>query len=138
MQIGALARQIGVSADAIRFYERNSLLRKAPRTAGGFRQYAESDLETLSLIRRLQRLGFKLKEIRGFLHLRCDRSQPCASARRRLAGKLAEIEAKMEELRHVETELRAALRSCDRALRERTPRCPVLRGAGERKVRGAR
>ena len=60
MQIGMVAKKIGVSADAIRFYERNALLPRAPRTQGGFRQYGESDVETLAFIRRVQGLGFKL------------------------------------------------------------------------------
>ena len=42
MQIGIVAKKIGLSVDAIRFYERNSLLPRPPRTQGGFRQYAET------------------------------------------------------------------------------------------------
>jgi MerR family regulatory protein len=41
MQIGIVAKKIGLSVDAIRFYERNALLPRAPRTQGGFRQYAK-------------------------------------------------------------------------------------------------
>ena len=48
MQIGVVAKKIGLSVDAIRFYERNALLRRPPRTQGGFCQYAESDVETLA------------------------------------------------------------------------------------------
>lgn len=38
MQIGGVAKRIGLSVDAIRFYERTGLLPQAPRTEGGFRQ----------------------------------------------------------------------------------------------------
>jgi DNA-binding transcriptional MerR regulator len=34
MQIGIAAKKLGLSVDAIRFYERNALLRRAPRTEG--------------------------------------------------------------------------------------------------------
>jgi len=54
MQIGIAAKKVGLSVDAIRFYERNALLRRAPRTEGGFREYGEDDLETLGFIRRAQ------------------------------------------------------------------------------------
>jgi len=74
MQIGIVARKIGLSVDAIRFYERNALLPRAPRTQGGFRQYGEKDVETLAFIRRVQGLGFKLSEIRGLLNLRGNQS----------------------------------------------------------------
>jgi len=36
------AKEIGLTADAIRFYERHALLSSPPRSAGGFRQYAEA------------------------------------------------------------------------------------------------
>jgi hypothetical protein len=36
MQIGIVAKTVGVSVDAIRFYERNALLPRPIRTQGGF------------------------------------------------------------------------------------------------------
>jgi DNA-binding transcriptional MerR regulator len=90
MQIGIVAKKIGLSVDAIRFYERNALVPRAPRSHGGFRQYGENDVETLAFIRRVQGLGFKLSEIRGLLKLRGNRLQPCVPVRRRLEEKLAD------------------------------------------------
>src|SRR5262252_4376381 len=127
MQIGAVAKRIGLSVDAIRFYERNSLLPRQPRTQGGFRQYSESDVETLAFIRRVQGLGFKLSEIRGLLQLRGDRMQPCAPVRRRLQTKLADVRQRLSELQRLEQELRAALRACDKELRKQAPHCPTLK-----------
>jgi hypothetical protein len=48
MQIRIVAKKIGLSVDAIRFYERNALLPRAPRTQGGFRQYADVPLISAS------------------------------------------------------------------------------------------
>jgi MerR family transcriptional regulator, copper efflux regulator len=78
MQIGIFAKKIALSVDAIRFYERNALLPRPPRTHGGLRRYSESDVDTLAFIRRVQGLGFKLSEIRGLLNLRGNRLQPWA------------------------------------------------------------
>jgi MerR family transcriptional regulator, copper efflux regulator len=127
MQIGTVAKRIGLSVDAIRFYERNSLLPRPPRTQGGFRQYAENDVETLAFIRRVQGLGFKLSEIRGLLNLRGSRLQPCAPVRRRLEEKLVDVQRKLADLQKLEHELRVALRSCNRELRKRPAHCPILR-----------
>ncbi len=127
MQIGIVAKKIGLSVDAIRFYERNSLLPRAARTQGGFRQYGESDVETLAFIRRVQGLGFKLSEIRGLLNLRGNRLQPCAPVRRRLQEKLVDVQRKLTDLHKLEHELRLALRSCDKELRKRSAHCPILR-----------
>lgn len=138
MQIGMVAKKIGVSADAIRFYERNALLPPAPRTRGGFRQYGESDLETLAFIRRVQGLGFKLREIRGLLGLRQTRMQPCAPVRRRLQEKLADVRRRLTDLQKLEHELRLALRNCDKELRNQDAHCPILRERSPRKVESAK
>ena len=126
MHIGSVAKKIGLTPDAIRFYERNALLPRAPRTQGGFRQYSESEVETLAFIRRVQGLGFKLSEIRSLLSLRGSQLQPCAPVRRRLQAKLVDVRRKLADLQKLEHELRVALRSCDRELHKPTPHCPIL------------
>jgi DNA-binding transcriptional MerR regulator len=138
MQIGIVARKVGLSVDAIRFYERNSLLPRPARTQGGFRQYGERDIETLAFIRRVQGLGFKLSEIRGLLSLRGSRIQPCALVRRRLQTKLADLRQKLDSLRKLERELRLALRSCDKELRKQDAHCPILQDSDVRKEGGHR
>lgn len=129
MQIGAVAKKVGLTADAIRFYERKSLLRRPPRSQGGFRLYEESDVETLAFIRRVQSLGFTLGEIHGFLKLRGSATQACAPVCRRLQQKLGLVEAKLADLRQLRCELRLALRACNRELQTRSARCPLLRKA---------
>lgn len=126
MQIGIVAKKIGLSVDAIRFYERSGLLPRPTRTEGGFRRYGENDVETLAFVRRVQGLGFKLSEIRGLLNLRGNRLQPCAPVRRRLQEKLADVQQKLNDLHKLERELRLALRSCNRELRKRDAHCPIL------------
>jgi MerR family transcriptional regulator, copper efflux regulator len=134
MQIGIVARKIGLSVDAIRFYERSGLLPRPPRTQGGFRTYGENDVETLAFVRRVQGLGFRLSEIRGLLSLRGSRLQPCAPVRRRLQEKLVDIQRKLADLHKLEHELRSALRSCNKELRKRPGHCPILREKTPRKL----
>ena len=136
MQIGVVAKKIGLSVDAIRFYERNSLLPRPLRTPGGFRQYGENEVETLAFIRRTQGLGFKLSEIRGLLKLRGNRLQPCAPVRHRLEEKLADVQRKLADLHKLEHELRVALRSCDKELRKQGAHCPILREKSRSKKEG--
>ena len=90
MQIGIVAKRIGLSVDAIRFYERNGLLPRAQRTEGGFRRYGENDVETVAFVRRVQGLGFNLSEIRGpaaaggsFAALCAGAASPASEASRR-------------------------------------------------------
>src|SRR5713226_1298931 len=133
MQIGIVAKKIGLSVDAIRFYERNALLPRPPRTQGGFRQYGENDIEMLAFVRRVQGLGFKLSEIRGLLSLRGNRLQPCAPVRRRLEEKLVDVQRKLSDLQKLERELRLALRSCNKELRKRSAHCPILKETNKSK-----
>jgi DNA-binding transcriptional MerR regulator len=138
MQIGAMAKMIGLSADAIRFYERNSLLPRPPRTPGGFRTYGESDVETLAFIRRVQGLGFTLNEVRELLNLRHSRLQPCAPVRRRLEQKVGDVRRKLADLRKLEHELLLALRRCKHAMQKRSPNCPLLAETNQRKRESAK
>jgi DNA-binding transcriptional MerR regulator len=69
VRIGEIARRAGVSVQAIRFYERRRLMRTPRRTAAGYRIYSEADLEIVTVIKRMQRFGFKLAEIRRILQL---------------------------------------------------------------------
>lgn len=126
MQIGSLAKRVGLTPDAIRFYERNALLPRPPRTEGGFRRYSEEDIETLAFIRRVQGLGFKLSEIKSLLRLRENRLRPCAPVRRRLQAKLTEVQQKLADLQKLEHELRSALHSCDKEMRKQDAHCPIL------------
>jgi MerR family transcriptional regulator, copper efflux regulator len=137
MQIGTVAKKIGVSVDAIRFYERKSLLPRLPRTQGGFRQYGESDVDTVGFIRITQGLGFALKEVRELLDLRRNRLQPCAPVRRRLEQKLADVRRKLFDLEKLEKELRLALRSCNQEIRKRSAHCPLLSRKDSRKPESA-
>jgi MerR family copper efflux transcriptional regulator len=138
MQIGIVAKKVGLSVDAIRFYERNALLPRPARTQGGFRRYGERDIETLTFIRRVRGLGFKLSEIRGLLSLRESRMQPCGPVRLRLQTKLVDVRQKLENLKKLERELRLALRSCDKELGKEDPHCPILQDEDAREKEGRR
>jgi DNA-binding transcriptional MerR regulator len=69
MRIGEVAKRAGVSVQAIRFYERRRLMRTPRRTAAGYRIYSEAELEIVIVIKKMQRFGFKLAEIRRVLQL---------------------------------------------------------------------
>lgn len=113
MQIGTIAKRIGLTVDAIRFYERNGLLPHPPRTLGGFRQYDQRDLETLAFILRLRGLGYGLKEVRGLLDLLRGMLQPSPFVRRRLEKELVGARHKVADLRKLKFELRSVLRRRD-------------------------
>jgi len=69
MKIGELAKQAGVTVQAVRFYERWRLMRAPRRSPAGYRIYSENDLEIVRAIKRMQHFGFSLKEARRILQL---------------------------------------------------------------------
>ena len=67
LTITELARETGITARAIRFYESKGLL--TPRRAGTTRIYTHRERGRLQLILRGKRLGFSLTEIGEYLDL---------------------------------------------------------------------
>jgi len=138
VHIGSVAKKIGLTPDAIRFYERSALLPRPPRSSGGFRQYAETDLDTLRFLRQAQGLGFTLKEVRELLALRGSRLQSCAPVCLRLQEKLVQVRRKLRDLQTLQHELHAALRTCNNELRRKNARCPLLSGVARRRSESAK
>jgi len=62
MRIGEFAREVGVSTDTIRFYEREGLLPVPPRRDNGYREYALGDVARLRLLIDLRGLDLPLAD----------------------------------------------------------------------------
>ena len=130
LRIGRVSEQTGLSVDAIRFYEKQRLLERPPRTEGGFRLFNAQDIQRIQFIRRAQQLGFSLPEIRELLVLQRDEGETCSHVRDLLQAKVAIVCDKIRELEILEEQLKNSLRKCERKLRSsgnshRGP-CPVL------------
>lgn len=62
MRIGDLARELGVSADTLRFYERSGLLPPPQRAENGYRDYGPAEMERIRLMLDLRRLDVPLSD----------------------------------------------------------------------------
>jgi DNA-binding transcriptional MerR regulator len=127
--IGQVARETGLTVDAIRFYEKQRLLKPAPRTEGGFRLFSGQDLLHIRFIRRAQELGFSLTEIRELLLLQGGQMEACSHVRDMLIAKLGAVRQKIAELRKLECQLAADLKQCESRLLVRAEShnaCPAL------------
>jgi DNA-binding transcriptional MerR regulator len=136
IQIGKVSEQTGLSVDAIRFYEKQRLLDRPPRTEGGFRLFNAQDIERIQFIQRAQQLGFSLPEIRELMVLRRDDGKACSHVRDLLRAKVAAVRHKITELGVLEDELAKSLRKCERQLKvsgdSHRGRCPVIEGIAQR------
>lgn len=71
MKIGELAREVGVSTDTVRFYERSGFLPRAARGDNAYREYRQPDVDHLRLLIDLRRLDVPLDDaarIAGWCH----------------------------------------------------------------------
>jgi MerR family mercuric resistance operon transcriptional regulator len=113
LAIGALSQRTGSRVETIRYYEHVGLLPRPPRSPGGYRQYGREHLERLAFIRRARALGFSLDEVRRLLQLADERRRPCADARAVAAAHLADVQAKIADLRRMERVLRETVARCE-------------------------
>ncbi len=117
--IGELAKAAEVPTSTVRYYERTGILLPHGRSAGNYRVYADSELERLRFIRAAQATGFTLDDIRELL-----RPAACGKVQRLIEARLAEVEERMKELRHVDRVLRGSLKECK--AHQATGRCKVV------------
>ncbi len=94
LAIGAVAREAGVAATTLRYYEQIGLVPPAARI-GGQRRYDESILARLEVIRLCKSAGFSLEEIQLLF---ADDAPGRPLSRALAEAKLAEIDAQMESL----------------------------------------
>lgn len=122
--IGQLAHATGAPTSTVRYYERIGLLQPGGRTAGNYRLYGEDALARLQFIRAAQAAGFTLEDIASLLNLRDGTTTVCQDVQILLEKRLADIEKRMADLRHVQRVLKASLEMCH--LSNQDDRCVVI------------
>lgn len=122
----------GLSPDTLRYYERIGLLAQVARNAGGQRRYALDDIARLRFIRRAQAMDFSLDEIGQLLALRDLDGDVRADVRALAENKLAAIEARIEALSALRSELAELITACRASERE----CPIIGRMDERTANG--
>lgn len=113
MKIGELATATATNVETVRYYEKIGLIAPPARTAANYRAYGAEHLARLSFIRRSRSLGFGLDAVRELLRLADDPDQPCADIDGMASGKISEIDAKIEDLMRLRTELFQLVSACE-------------------------
>ena len=100
LSIADAAELTGLSADTLRYYERDGLmLRPVPRSTSGHRQYAEHDLTWVQLITKLRSTGMPIRDVRRYADLvragdgnEAERLELLRAHRRVVLARLAEVQ----------------------------------------------
>lgn len=100
LTIADAADQLGLSADTLRYYEKDGLLlRPVGRAASGHRRYTEADLRWILLVTRLRATGMAIRDVRRYADLvregvgtEADRLELLREHRRKVLAQLAEVQ----------------------------------------------
>lgn len=127
--IGRAAAAAGLTAKAVRLYETRGLLAAPPRTAAGYRLYADDDIARLRFIAAARRLGLHIDQITEIIAAAADSQRPCVTTRAILGHRIVEIDQLIAGLTELRTTLAAAQGTMPDHWHGSTAVCPVIENA---------
>ena len=122
MNIGQVSSISGLPTKTIRYYEDIKLVKPA-RSSNGYRDYSDSETNTLVFLKRARELGFTIDECRSLLSLYQDKNRESADVKRLAQAKIKQIDARIEELKALNSTLKDLAENCHGNDR---PDCPIL------------
>ncbi|ANU35182.1 Zn(2+)-responsive transcriptional regulator [Vibrio scophthalmi] len=126
-QIGELAKRCGVSADTLRFYEKNSLIKPAGRSDSGYRLYNEENQKQVTFILKAKELGLSLDEIKELLEIKLEATEhSCAEVKAITTAKLDVIDQKIAELKRIRSALKKINDACCGHIDDNASHCSIL------------
>ena len=132
LKIGDLARRVGVTAKAIRFYEARRVLPAPARGANGYRLYSDETADMLRFIKQATGLGLTLAEIKDIIAIRQGGRPPCTHVHQLLKDKAAELDRKLADLMMVRRRVRQSLAAWKRAPSAKAAVCPHIETSSTR------
>ncbi|EDM84111.1 MULTISPECIES: MerR family transcriptional regulator [Betaproteobacteria] len=112
MKIGELSEKLGITVEAIRYYEKEGLLCAPDRTASNYRVYGEHHLEDLAFVVFCRGIDISLDEIRSLLKLKHSPRESCEPINEAIDDKLIEIDKRISRLQALRSELQRLRAKC--------------------------
>jgi DNA-binding transcriptional MerR regulator len=108
LTIAEAAAACGLTADTLRYYERDGLLvRPVGRSASGHRRYTDADLGWIEMVTRLRATGMPIRDVRRYAALvragdgnEAARLDLLQAHRERVLADLAEVTAHLAAIDH--------------------------------------
>ncbi|MES0863092.1 Cu(I)-responsive transcriptional regulator [Ruegeria sp. SCPT10] len=126
MNIGDVATRTGLPAKTIRYYEEIDLI-KPLRDDNGYRVFRAQDLHKLNFLGRARALGFTIEDCRTLLALYEDETRASADVKHVARDHLAQIDAKIADLKAMRDTLGHLIDAC---AGDDRPDCPILQDLG--------
>lgn len=135
LSIGQVADAVGVNIQTLRYYERVGLMPAPKRSRAGYRLYTEETVRMVSFVKRSQELGFTLREVKELLKFRTAGLQKRDAVRAAAEAKVADIDARIEDLTAIRAALSSLLKTC--SCQSKKPECPILEALEKKSPAGA-
>ncbi|SRR6266545_5494082 len=132
LTIGGVAERARVHIDTLRYYERRGLVAIPPRSMANYRLYPEDAVRRVRFIKRVQELGFTLKEIKELLSVRAAPEAGCAEVRAHAEVKIKDIDEKIASLTAMKSVLAKLVAEC--AGEGPLTDCPILESLETKEV----
>ncbi len=134
MTIAEVSEKYGISPDTLRYYEKEGLLPPVKRTAGGIRDYGESDCGWVEFIKCMRSAGLPVEVLAEYVNLFMQGDHTAERRKGILIEQRGKIREKIEELKTVEKRLDYKISNydktisrCEAALRESVGKSEVKR-----------
>jgi MerR family transcriptional regulator, copper efflux regulator len=109
MKTTEAARAAEIKISTIRYYERQGILAAESRSAAGYREFTDEEVRRLKFVKRAQKLGFSLAEIRSFFALSSKRIVLNQDILQMGQAKLADLDHRIQSLTRMQVALESLL-----------------------------
>lgn len=123
MNISQAAKQTGISAKMIRYYEEINLIPNVLRTDAGYRVFNAHDIERLRFIHQSRNLGFSLEQIKLLLQLQNNSERNSADVKALAQHHVDELESKIAQMQQLVMHLQSIIKKCQG---NDQPECAIL------------
>lgn len=110
LHVADLAREAGVTPATIRYYSRNGLLHAERNPDNDYRCFSPADVKRVRFIRKSQKLGLKIADIKSILERVENGEVPCGEVEKLVRERLHAICRQIEDLRYTKRRIIAAIR----------------------------
>ena len=129
MKTAQAARIAGIKISTLRYYERQGIIAAQSRSAAGYREFTDVQVRQLKFIKRAQKLGFSLAEIRSFFALSSKRTLLNQDVLRMGQAKLTDLDRRIQALSNMRAALDGLLSNvCDVSA---AVECPIVKSLAD-------
>tara|TARA_R100000900_G_scaffold129658_3_gene105597 strand:- start:36910 stop:37368 length:459 start_codon:yes stop_codon:yes gene_type:complete len=97
MRVNQIAKEIGVTADTVRFYTRVGYLNPSKNPTNGYKEYGNKERRLLRFILSARQLGFSVENIGQILSTAEQGRSPCPLVRELIRQRLIETEKSFQD-----------------------------------------